>query len=151
MTRKTLTILAAGGSLALLLGAFGFQMMGYAPCKMCIWQRWPHAVAIVIGVVAFFVPRAGLLYLGALAALTTAAIGVFHAGVELKWWQGPTTCTSGDISNLSTDELMTQILNAPVIRCDEIAWQFMGISMAGWNAILSFCLVGLWIAAARRS
>ncbi|MGJ8583137.1 MAG: disulfide bond formation protein B [Marinosulfonomonas sp.] len=151
MTRKTLTILAAGGSLALLLGAFGFQMMGYAPCKMCIWQRWPHAVAIVIGVVAFFVPRAGLLYLGALAALTTAAIGVFHAGVELKWWEGPTTCTSGDISNLSTDELMTQILNAPVIRCDEIAWQFMGISMAGWNAILSICLVGLWIAAARRS
>lgn len=151
MTRKTLTILAAGGSLALLLGAFGFQMMGYAPCKMCIWQRWPHAVAIVIGVVAFFVPRAGLLYLGALAALTTAAIGVFHAGVELKWWEGPTTCTSGDISNLSTDELMTQIMNAPVIRCDEIAWQFMGISMAGWNAILSFCLVGLWIAGARRS
>ena len=151
MTRKTLTILAAGGSLALLLGAFGFQMMGYAPCKMCIWQRWPHAVAIVIGVIAFFVPRTGLLYLGALAALTTAAIGVFHAGVELKWWQGPTTCTSGDISNLSTDELMTQILNAPVIRCHEIAWQFMGISMAGWNAILSLCLVGLWIAAARRN
>lgn len=149
MTRKTLTILAAGGSLALLLGAFGFQMMGYAPCKMCLWQRWPHAAAILIGIIAFFVPRAGLLYLGALAALTTGLIGVYHAGVEMKWWQGPTTCTSGDISNLSTDELMTQIMNAPVIRCDEIAWQFMGISMAGWNAVLSFVLVGLWIAAAR--
>ncbi|WP_170399152.1 disulfide bond formation protein B [Ruegeria arenilitoris] len=152
MTRKNLLVLIAScGSLALLLGAWGFQHLGgLAPCKMCIWQRYPHGAAILIGAVALALPRVNLLpLLGGLAALTTAAVGVFHAGVEQKWWEGPTSCTSGDIGGLSTQELMDQIMSAPLVRCDDIPWQMMGISMAGWNAILSGVLVLVWIAAWR--
>lgn len=151
MTRNTLIILAAGGSLALLLGAWGFQMLGYPPCKMCIWQRWPHGAAIGIGILAVWLPLAILPVFGALAALLTAGIGLYHTGVERDWWEGPTTCTSGDITNLSADQLMTQILEAPLIRCDEVAWQFLTLSMASWNMIISLALACLWIMAARKS
>ncbi len=95
-------------------------------------------------------PRATLLpLLGALSALTTAAIGVFHSGVEQKWWEGPSSCTSGDIGGLSTEDLMEQIMSAPLVRCDDIPWQMLGLSMAGWNAVLSGVLVLVWIAAWR--
>ncbi|SLN09957.1 disulfide bond formation protein B [Ruegeria meonggei] len=152
MTRRNLLVLiAAGGSLALLLGAWGFQHLGgLPPCKMCIWQRYPHGAAILIGVLALALPRQVLLpLLGALAALTTAAIGVFHAGVEQGWWEGPTSCTSGDIGGLSTQELMDQILSAPLVRCDDIPWELFGLSMAGWNAVLSGVLVLVWLTAWR--
>ncbi|WP_170348800.1 MULTISPECIES: disulfide bond formation protein B [Ruegeria] len=152
MTRKnTLILIATAGSAALLLGAWGFQYLGgLAPCKMCIWQRYPHGAAVLIGAMALALPRATLLpLLGALAALTTAAIGVFHAGVEQKWWEGPSSCTSGDIGGLSTEDLMEQIMSAPLVRCDDIPWQMLGLSMAGWNAVLSGVLVLVWIAAWR--
>ncbi|CUJ94619.1 disulfide bond formation protein B [Ruegeria denitrificans] len=150
MTRKnTLVLIATAGSAALLLGAWGFQYIGgLAPCKMCIWQRYPHGAAVLVGALALILPRATLLpLLGALAALTTAAIGVFHAGVEQKWWEGPTSCTSGDIGGLSTEQLMDQIMSAPLVRCDDIPWEMLGLSMAGWNAVLSGVLVLVWIAA----
>ncbi|WP_170549033.1 disulfide bond formation protein B [Ruegeria atlantica] len=152
MTRKnTLILIATAGSAALLLGAWGFQYLGgLAPCKMCIWQRYPHGAAVLIGAMALALPRATLLpLLGALAALTTAAIGLFHAGVEQKWWEGPSSCTSGDIGGLSTEDLMEQIMSAPLVRCDDIPWQMLGLSMAGWNAVLSGVLVLVWIAAWR--
>ncbi|WP_171207417.1 MULTISPECIES: disulfide bond formation protein B [unclassified Ruegeria] len=149
--RKTLIALATAGSAALLLGALGFQYLGsLAPCKMCIWQRFPHGAAILIGVLAFAFPGIRPLpLLGALAAATTAGIGIFHAGVEKGLWEGPSTCTSGSISGLSPEELLDQIMNAPVVRCDEIAWEMLGLSMAGWNALLSAGLVLLWLAAWR--
>lgn len=150
MTRNNLIILAAGGSAALLLGAWGFQLIGFPPCKMCIWQRWPHGAAIVIGLLALWLPIVILPIFGALAALLTAGIGLYHTGVERDWWQGPTTCTSGDISNLSADQLMAQILEALLIRCDEVAWQFLTLSMASWNTIISLSLALIWIAAARK-
>lgn len=150
-TRTQLVIAAASGSAALLAGAFLFQAMGYPPCKMCLWQRWPHAVAAVLGVIFVIIPNRILAVLGALAAATTSAIGLFHAGVEQKWWEGPSSCTSGDITNLSAEQLLEQIMTAPLVRCDDIAWAFAGISMAGWNAILSLGLAVLWGIAARRS
>ena len=150
---KWLIALAGLGSALLLGGALAFQYVGgLAPCPMCIWQRWPHAAAVAIAVVALLGPAAaarGLAAVGALAALTTAGIGVFHAGVEQGWWEGPTTCTSGSIEGMSTDDLLGQIMNAPLVRCDEIVWEFLGISMAGWNALLSLLLAGVWIAALR--
>ncbi|TNJ46815.1 disulfide bond formation protein B [Phaeobacter sp. B1627] len=147
---RFLVLLAAGGSAALLLGAFAFQHIGeLAPCKMCIWQRYPHAAAVGFGALALVIPGAILPYLGALAAFTTAGIGAFHAGVERGWWEGPTTCTSGPIEGLSSEELMNQIMSAPLVRCDDIPWEMLGLSMAGWNAVLSLGLAALWIAAAR--
>ena len=150
MTRTQIVITAAGGSVLLLAGAFLFQMMGYPPCKLCLWQRWPHAVAFVIGIAFLVIPSRIIALLGGLAVATSGAIGLYHAGVEQKWWEGPTTCTSGDISNLTPEQLLEQIMNAPLVRCDDIAWALAGISMAGWNAIISFFLAGLWIVAARR-
>lgn len=148
--RRFLTVIATLGSAAILTGALGFQYLGeLAPCKLCYWQRYPHAAAIVIGILAFFLPVTALLYLGALAALATAAVGLFHVGVEQGWWEGPTTCTSAPIGGLSPDQLMEQILSAPLVRCDEIAWEFLNVSMAGWNTLLSLGLVLIWIAAAR--
>ena len=150
MNARLLGLLAAGGSVGLLGGALLFQYVGgLPPCAMCVWQRWPHGAAIAVGLVVLIWAWRPLYLLGALAALTTAGIGVYHAGVEQGWWEGPNTCSAGDISGVSTSDLFDQIMAAPVVRCDEIAWSLAGISMAGWNAILSLALAGIWIAAFR--
>lgn len=150
MNRHTLVILAAGGSVALLLGAFAFQHLGgLAPCKLCLWQRWPHAAAIGLGVLALAVPGVLLPLLGMLAALGTAGIGAYHTGVERGWWEGPTSCTSSGGSGLSADELFDQIMAAPLIRCDEVPWEMFGLSMASWNVVISLALALIWAMAAR--
>lgn len=151
MSARMLAGLAGLGSALLLAGALGFQHLGgLAPCPMCIWQRWPHAVAVALALLALAMPRAWLMLGGAAAALTTAGIGVFHAGVERGWWEGPSTCTAGPVDGLSADELLGQILDAPLVRCDEIVWELAGLSMAGWNAAVSLGLAALWLAALRR-
>lgn len=150
MTRLAWILVAAGGSLALLLGAFAFQHLGgLAPCKMCIWQRWPHAGAVGIGALALVVASPFLAWVGALAALITAGIGVFHTGVERGWWEGPASCSSNDISQLSVDDLFDQIMTAPLVRCDEVPWEMLGLSMASWNAVIALALAGAWVMAAR--
>lgn len=157
MTRTSFVILAAGGSLALLLGAWAFQHLGgLAPCKMCIWQRWPHGVAIAVGALVLLVPLGigalrVLLGAGVLATLTTAAIGGYHTGVERGWWEGPSSCSSGSTAGMSTDELMDQIMSAPLVRCDEVAWQMLGLSMASWNMLASLLLAVFWVMALRRT
>lgn len=151
MTRHNYILLATLGSAALMLGALAFQHIGgMAPCKLCIWQRYPHVIAIGAGAVALAFPRIPLIALGALAALTTSVIGGYHAGVEQGWWEGPTTCTSGPIGGMSADQLLDQILSAPLVRCDEIPWQMLGLSMAGWNMVFSSLLCVLWVLALRR-
>jgi disulfide bond formation protein DsbB len=153
LTRNQLVLLAGLGSAALLAGAYGFQYIGgMAPCQLCLWQRWPHRVAIAIMVLALLIPGRILPILGALAALATAGIGMFHVGVEQKWWEGLASCTAGSIEGLSTADLLNpDVIVAAPVRCDAIAWQMMGISMAGWNVIVSLILAALWIAAARKS
>ena len=153
MSRNALILLAAGGSLAMLLGAFGFQYIGgLAPCQLCLWQRWPHAAAVLIGLLALWLGSRALPYLGSLAALTTAGIGVFHVGVEQKWWEGLASCTAGSISGLSGADLLNpDVVIAAPVRCDEIAWQLMGISMAGYNVLISLALALIWLAAARKT
>jgi disulfide bond formation protein DsbB len=136
---------AAAGSAALLLGALGFQYIGgLAPCSLCIWQRWPHAIAILLGVVLIVWPARGIALLGALVVLVGAGIGVYHAGIEQRWWPGPDTCTAPLPGSMEAGELLDRILATPVVLCDEIAWSWLGVSMAGWNAILSLALAVLW-------
>lgn len=155
--RRFAILLAAGGSAAVLAAAFAFQYLGgLAPCQLCLWQRWPHAAAVGIGVLALILRRGTigriLPLLGSLAALASAGIGVFHVGVEQKWWAGLASCTAGSISGISTDDLLNpDVAVGAVVRCDAIAWQMFGISMAGWNVILSALLAMIWIAAYRRS
>lgn len=151
LNRATLTLIATLGSAALLGGAFAFQYIGgLAPCQLCLWQRWPHAAAILIGIIALATGWRGLAWLGALAALATAGIGIFHVGVEQHWWEGLATCTAGSISGISASDLLNPTVDvAPVVRCDEIAWQMLGISMAGWNVLLSLGLAVVWVKSAR--
>ena len=145
-------LFATAGSATLLLAAFAFQYLGgMAPCKLCLWQRWPHASAVIIGLLIMLTGEIKLAWLGALAALSTAVIGLYHVGVEQAWWEGPTSCTSSGVSGVSAQDLMNQILAAPIVRCDDIAWQLAGISMAGWNALISLTLAALWVEAARRA
>jgi disulfide bond formation protein DsbB len=152
LTRPQLALLATLGSATLLGGAFAFQYIGgLAPCALCLWQRWPHAAAILIGAVALATGWRGLLWLGALSALATAGIGVFHVGVEQLWWEGLATCTAGSISGISTADLLNPAADvAAPVRCDEIPWSLLGISMAGWNVIVSLGLAAVWVMAARR-
>ena len=123
---------------ALLLGGalLSQYVGGLYPCEMCLWQRWPHRFAILFAIAAILlppvVPRIRLLtLLAAVALAVSGAIGAFHAGVEYGWWEGLTTCTAS--GGLSLDELM----NVPLVRCDEVQWSLEGISMAGFNAIFS--------------
>lgn len=153
LTNRSLAGLAGLGSAALLLAALTFQYFGYAPCELCILQRWPHLAAAVIGLAiwAFGWHRA-LAILGLLAALVATAFAIFHTGVELKYWAGPAHCSGGisHMTQLSTTDLMAQLQAAPVVRCDEAAWSLLGISMAGWNAICSAILSLVWAASALR-
>ena len=138
-----LGLLAALGSGALLGGAYYFQyVVDLRPCEMCYWQRWPHMVTIAVGLLAlasFAWPRLALVFmLTAITALiVTAGIGVFHVGVEYRWWAGPQSCTGGAPPGLSPEQLKKYLFGAKMVRCDETAWAMWGISMAGWNAILS--------------
>ena len=150
MTRIHLIVIATLGSAALLAGAFVFQAFGYAPCHLCLLQRWPHAAAVLIGAAALALGWRFLPWLGAAAALATAGLGLYHTGVERHWWEGPTTCTSGSIAGVDPKDLLNQILAAPIVRCDEVAWQMLGLSMASWNMLASLVLAGIWIAAARK-
>ncbi len=131
------------GSGALLGGAYYFQYIErLAPCDMCLWQRYPHMVAIAAGLVAVLAyawPRFALVFaLTAIAALfATAGIGVYHVGVEQHLWPGPQSC-SGDIpSGLSAAQLKAYLLAARMVRCDQPAWTLFGVSMAGWNVVFS--------------
>lgn len=122
---------------ALMLGALGSQYIGgLHPCEMCYWQRWPHDAAIVLALFAFGtrVNKAShvLVALAALAIMVSGGIGVFHAGVEYGWWEGITTC-----STTAAGVSLEDIMRAPVVRCDVPQWTLLGISLAGFNAIIS--------------
>jgi len=147
LRRDTAAALLVGGvSTALLLGAFAFQYLGgLPPCEMCVWQRWPHGAAILLGVGGGLLVATGALpaktartlaWLAVIALVITGAIGVFHAGVEWKLWAGPSHCTGvGD----------PRSFDIVIVRCDEAAWRLLGISLAGYNAILSFAVAAIAI------
>jgi disulfide bond formation protein DsbB len=135
------------GGTGLLAGALAFQYLGgLAPCEMCYWQRWALGTAMVVTVAGWALGQRWLVALGALAVLAGAGIAGFHAGVELKWWQGITTCAAAPMAG-STADVIGSILAAPLVRCDAIPWSLFGLSMAGWNMMLSSVIGGmaLWL------
>lgn len=122
---------------ALMLGALGSQYIGgLVPCEMCMWQRWPHYGAIAIALLAFVLPNRVVLWVAALAILISGGIGIWHAGVEYHWWAGLTQCSQPPGSS-STGNIIADIMKTPLVRCDEAQWTLFGISLAGYNAILS--------------
>lgn len=129
--------------LALLGGAYGFQYVWAHlwPCEMCWWQRYAHFAALPFALGAVLLAgrmRDGgrvLVWLAALAIAVSGAIGFYHAGVELKLLPGFTQCTAS-LSG-SAEDMLRDVFARPLVRCDDVQWSWLGISMAGWNAIIS--------------
>ena len=142
---------------ALLAGAYGSEIFGgLYPCDMCWWQRYAHFVGLGLALVSLLLRKApdrgrSFVWLAALAILVSGGIGAYHAGVEADIFEGFTQCTSTGSAGLSSEEMLKQIMAAPIVRCDDIQFSFLGISMAGWNAILSIlaALVILWLSLRR--
>ena len=128
-------------ALATIVGAWIFEYFGYAPCELCLKQRWAYYTGVPLAlIVALLAPqnpglaRAGLMLLGVLW-LASMVFGIYHSGVEWKWWPGPTACTaqagfSGGLPDLSK----------PAVLCDTPAIRILGLSLAGWNAVISLAL-----------
>jgi len=145
--------LVLAASIAVLGGAFAFQYVGgLAPCVLCLYQRYPYGITIALSLLALALAgRPGgagtvriALYLCAAVFAAGAAIAVFHVGVEQHWWQGTAECGVTNAGQ-TLAELERTLKTAPVVRCDEVSWSLFGISMAGYNAIVSvllaaFCL-----------
>ncbi|WP_020398156.1 disulfide bond formation protein B [Kordiimonas gwangyangensis] len=125
---------------AMLAGAFAFQYAGYAPCEMCWWQRYPYFAVVALALVAKAVralPTSLVIAALALLFAVDASLALFHVGVEQKWWEGFTSCTAAVDFSGDMDATLDAIMNAPIVRCDEIAWSLFGISMAGYNFIIA--------------
>ena len=145
MTSKQLIIAAGCTSLAALIGAYSFEYIGgFFPCKLCYWQRYPHFFNVLLALFYFLVQVRILIFIGAASMFTSMILAFYHVGVEQKYWLGPNSCTNFSIDGLTTDQLLDQIMSAPIVRCDEIVWEFIGISMAGWNVLISFFLFIIW-------
>ena len=138
---------------ATLAGAWFFQLvLDIRPCPLCLEQRYAYYLAVPLGALiavaaARDAPRAVLLYVGlailAAAALGNAWLGAYHAGVEWGFWQGPTDCT-GPVGNLgSAGNLLERLDTVKVIRCDEVQWRFLGLSLAGYNFLISLLMAAV--------
>ena len=128
--------LALGVPALLLAGAYVSEYgFGLFPCEMCWWQRYPHFAAVALALLSTVAqPKRLWIALAALAILASGLIGAFHAGVEYGWWEGVTACASHVEAG---GDPLEAIMNAPLVRCDAPAWTLAGISLAGFNAIIS--------------
>jgi disulfide bond formation protein DsbB len=145
-------------AVATIAGAWTFEALGYAPCELCLAQRWPYYLGIPLAglAVAFARRRAGHLLTSAFAALAllfgaSAVFGAYHAGVEWGFWPGPAACT-GDLARAgSATDFLAQLDDVRVVRCDAPALRILGLSLAGWNALISAGIAGLALRSAPTS
>jgi disulfide bond formation protein DsbB len=145
-------LLVLVASAALVGGALLFQYVGkLAPCELCLYQRWPYYAAIPLSLAALLAGRRpatlGLLALCALLFVAGGALAFYHVGIEQHWFAGPTACTSESSAGGSVEDFTKRLLETPPVRCDQIAWSLLGISLAGWNFLASLALVVFCIAA----
>ena len=146
MTIKQLITIAGFSSVAVIFGAYAFEFIGgFLPCKLCYWQRYPHFLVILIFPLLYFFQIRSLIFVVMMSMFVSTILALYHVGVEQKYWPGPNSCTNSSIEGLTTDQLIDQIMSAPLVHCDEIAWELIGISMAGWNVLISFCLFSIWL------
>ncbi len=148
-------VAAATISAALAFEHFG----GYAPCPLCLQQRYAYYFAVPASAVAFSLGQGYatkiarvLLLLIAVAFIANAIVGIYHSGIEWKWWEGPSTCAGGTPIEWGEGGLAEQLEEAQVIRCDEAPWRFLSLSFAGWSAVISAMLAGVaaWGSAQKR-
>lgn len=137
-------------SALLLFGALGFQYIGeMPPCALCLYQRYPHILAIGIAAIAIALgpggegrsAQLGLIALAGTALAGGTAVAGFHVGVEQKWWAGIQACGGGlTTTGLSLEALRDQLMRTPIVRCDRVPWELFGISLAGFNFLISLAL-----------
>lgn len=150
-TARMAALLTTAAGVAVLGTAYIFQYgFGYQPCQLCLYQRIPWWIAIGIGCAAFWAQkkypglRNMLLVLAGITLLVGAGLAAYHAGVEWKWWEGPTGCSGNENIDFNDIEAVKRALMAgPAVRCDEVPWSLFGLSMAGYNFLLSLA-VGLY-------
>ncbi len=138
---------------ATILGALFFEhVLGILPCELCLDQRWPYYIAIPVLLVALFISREAnlghwgewLMTAAGLIFVVSAGLAFRHMGVEWGWWAGPSGCSGGGGGVAgSVADLGAQLSGAKVIRCDEVAWSFLGLSLAGYNFLISLALAGI--------
>lgn len=129
---------------SLLGGALISQyVFGLYPCEMCYWQRWPHWAALALGGIAVLAVRrveglgVAMASLAAIAIAISGVIGGFHAGVEYGWWEGLTRCATAAPVGGTSEDVLNSIMANPLVRCDTAPWSLFGISLAGYNFLLS--------------
>jgi disulfide bond formation protein DsbB len=153
-SREARALLIAAGSIAILAAVWIFQAVGYAPCELCLTQRYAFYAAIPLALLTAFAGQSarGLARVGfALLAIIFAAnavLAAYHAGVEYHWWQGPTACTGGP-GSLDVNDLVNTLNSVKVVRCDEVQLRIAGLSLAGWNVLGSAVLATYAALAAR--
>ena len=158
LTPTHATLLALLVALAGILSALAFQHIGgYAPCDLCLKQRYAYYAGIPLAALALGLlamksrtPATMLLWLVALAFAANAVLGVYHSGVEWKWWPGPESCAGGDLGNIGTN-LLEAIQNAKPVSCNDAPWRLLGLSFAGWNVVVSLCVALLAAVGIRNS
>lgn len=142
---RVVTLLILAVATATIAGALASQYgFGLVPCKLCLWQRWPYYVGVPLALLTALAPdarlrRVGLSFLG-LVFLASFALGAYHAGAEWGWWPGPSDCSGGSAPATSVDDLLKGLDTTKIVSCTEAAWRFLGLSLAGWNAIVSLGL-----------
>lgn len=150
-TRTLIVVLLA--SVTALAAAFVSEyVFDLPPCVLCIYQRWPYGLVIVVAITALVLKgrftRPALLICG-LALLVDAGIAGFHVGVEQRWWEGTTSCSGAVATAQSVEELRKQLMAAPIVRCEDPAFVLFGISMAGYNFLYALALAALALLGAK--
>jgi len=154
-TRAAVGVLVIG--FATIAGAWIFEYFGYAPCDLCLKQRWAYYVGVPLAALAAVMNAEGprglrkpLLLVLALVFVASSIFGVYHAGVEWGFWPGPAGCTGTSMLTVSNmNDFMKQLQTTRVVRCDEVALRIFGLSLAGWNAVLSAGMAALAVIGAR--
>ena len=144
-TARPVLLVVLAASIAVAGGALLFQYVGgLQPCELCLAERWPYYGAIAVAVAALATGARGALWwvgLLALIFLGSAALAGYHVGVEQQWIAGPTACTGGASGAKTPEELMKFLSEQQSVRCDEVQWTLAGLSLAGWNVVISLGLL----------
>jgi disulfide bond formation protein DsbB len=153
LTVRQAALAVVVGAAATVGGALIFEhVFGYVPCKLCLMQRNPYYIAVPLGLIAALLPprwsRAGL-WLLALLFVVSAGLGAYHAGVEWGLWLGPSDCGGGSGASAgNVGDFLNQLQSTHVVSCTEAAWRFLGLSLAGWNVVISLALAAFAATAA---
>ncbi|MFD1333500.1 disulfide bond formation protein B [Methylopila musalis] len=139
-------------------GALVFEhVFGYVPCMLCLWQRWPYYLGVPLALAAAALARGGTtgaaraaLILVALLFAVGAGLGVHHAGVEWGFWPGPASCAGANAAPSSVGGLMESMRGTRIVPCDSAAWRFLGLSLAGYNALIAAGLSAIAVWGLRR-